>query len=242
MIEPINIEVDGWCIRISDKTPSTRDHKNPNKYNLETDNRICNYTNCENTFNIRRTSGLCDEHENHLHDLFLELNNSSGERITAPRHKDIIDALILWSSTRNFSLDGFFSELSFNILGNIPDVTSLAGDIIHESYADMPTLVEIYNPLTFIVQRYFPDDNSSSYQVLETKTGNMSAILLANIFVGLLICEESNRGDRWFYRNIVKNESKTEQLGAVMPLSYYAAKSFSWGVEVNKKVGHKLTL
>ncbi len=241
MIEPVDIIVDEWNIKISDNFPSTRNHKNPNRYNLDANNRSCNYLDCNNVINVRRTSGLCNQHTNHLHDLFLELD-TNGVSITPPRHKDIVDALILWSSTRNFSLDGFFSELSFNILGNIPDVTSLSGDIAHETYTNMSSLTDIYNPLRLIVQRYFPEDNSSSYQMLETRNGNMSAILLANTFVGLLICEEANRGDRWFCRNIIKDESKTEQLGAAMPLSYYAAKSFPWGVELNKKVAHKLTL
>ena len=241
MITPFHKPINGWSIDISDKFPSNRNHENTNKYNWLQNDRVCKYNGCTNTIRVNRLSGLCDIHKNHLHDLFLEVRNPTGLIITPPRHKDIIDALMLWASTRNFSLDAFFSELSFHILGNIPDVTSLSGDIILSTYPTIPTLTHIYHPLNLIIDKYFPADNTSSYQELYTSAGNMSAIFLANIFVGLLICEEANRGNRWFSRNIINDETKTDQLGAAMPLAYYAAKSFRWGVELNKNVAHKLT-
>ena len=243
MITPYTFPtIHDWSIRISDNNPSTRNHENPNKYNWQKNDRQCKYVDCAETFYRSRTSGLCDNHINHTHDLFLEVFDPNGNTITPPRHKDIIDALMKWASTRNFSLDNFFSELSFNILGNVPDVTSLSGDIVLENYPAMPTLSEIYQFIHPIIEKYFPSNNSSSYQELNTPPGNMPAILLANIFVGLLICEEANRGDRWFCRTIMKDEEQTKQLGAAMPLAYYASKTFHWGVELNKTVSHKLTL
>ena len=241
MIDPLTRTISDWTIQISDNHPSNRNHENPNKYNWQKDDRQCKYNGCTQSIRINRTSGVCDNHKNHLHDLFLEVFTPQGDLISPPRHKDIIDALILWASTRNFSLDSFFSELSFNILGNIPDISSLSEDIMLTGYPTMPTLNDIYHPLELIIEKYFPSSNTSSYQEFHLSSNQIPAILLAHIFVGLLICEESNRGDRWFCRNIMQDEMKVSQLGASMPLAYYAAKTFRWGVELNRATAHKLT-
>ena len=239
MIGSIERLVDGWRITISDNGILGRNKENPNKLNYQQSTRTCMYQNCNNTIRINRTSGLCDEHKKHQHDLLLKLENPNGAIVSVPSHQDIIDALMTWSLTRNFSLNTFFSNLSFNILGNIPDVSTLAGEVVHPRI-ELRTLEEIYTSLSPIIHTYFPEDNTSSYQNLSTSRTDISAIVLANVFVGLLICEESNRGDRWFCRNVMRNESKTSQLGAAMPIAYYAAKSFPWGVEMNKRTARNL--
>ena len=241
MILPYQVTIDGYIIKLSDNINSTRFQENPNKYNFNQSNTVCFIDGCPNTYMRTRTSGLCNFHRNHCHDLLLEVFDSNGYAHSVPAHKDIIDSLMNWAITRNFSLDSFFSKLSFNILGNIPDVTSLSGDIFYQRQITMPTLNDIFSSLLPIIHEFFPPNNSSSYQKLNTNGKNISAITLAYIIVGLLICEETNRGDRWFFRNIIGDESRTKILGAAMPLAYYATKTFQWGVEMPKRVSRNLT-
>ena len=233
MINPISRSIDNWRITINDNGIIGRNHINRNKLNHLKDDRTCKIVSCINHIRINRTSGLCDTHEAHEHDLYLELHDPSGTLINAPAHKDIIDALIDWSSTRNFGLLPFFSSLSFNTLGNVPDVSTLAGKVVHIGVT-LPTLDVIYDSLIEVINNFFPINNNSSYQTLETPRGEIPAIVLAFTFAGLLICEEANRGDRWFCRMVRKEESKTTQLGAAMPIAYFATRIFPWGVEMNK--------
>lgn len=242
MITPYEINIDNFIIRLSDNITDGRFQINPNKYNLDRNINICKINGCNGTFIRSRQSGLCNNHESHNHDLFLEVLNSVDRTpYSFPTHKEIIDALMEWSATRNFSLNNFFSKISFNVLGNIPDVTSLSGDVQYHDNIMIPTLENIFTSLLPIIYESFPLNNTSSYQKLNTNRGNISAISLAHIMVGLLICEEANRGDRWFFRNIIEDESKTSYLGAAMPLAYFATKTFPWGVEINKKVSRNLT-
>ncbi|WP_142786090.1 hypothetical protein [Changchengzhania lutea] len=231
MIITVNRPISGWEIRILDNGTAGRNKPNPNKLNFLANDRTCKIDGCSNPIRINRTSGLCDTHVEHEHDLLLELRNN-GILIGAPSHKDIIDALINWSSSRNFGLLPFFSSLSFNTLGNVPDVSTLAGKTVHTGIT--PTTIDlIFDELIKVINNFFPLNNNSSYQPLQTSKGEIPAIVLAFTFAGLLICEESNRGDRWFSRIIRKDESKTTQLGAAMPIAYFATRIFPWGVEMN---------
>lgn len=233
MINPVSKIVDGWTLTISDNGLAGRNHLNRNKINYLKNDRTCKIIGCVNQFRIDRSSGLCHLHTNHQHDLYLEVQNPLGTLVNAPAHKEIIDALIEWSLSRNFNLLPLFSSLSFNTLGNIPDVTSLSGDVIHAGVA-IPNLTNSFDSLLLVVNDFFPTNNNSSHQPLKTARGEIPAVVLAHIFTALLICEEANRGDRWFCRIVMRDESKTTQLGAAMPIAYFAAKSFPWGVEMNK--------
>jgi len=232
MINSINRSIANWVVTINDNGVNGRNHENKNKLNFLRDSRNCKIINCPNQIRINRTSGLCNNHTLHEHDLYLELHDPTGLMVNAPAHKDIIDALIKWSSTRNFGLLPFFSSLSFNTLGNVPDVSTLAGKVSHLGIT-LPTLSDIYDSLIEVINNFFPENNSSSHQPLMTSRGEIPAIVLAYTFAGLLICEEANRGDRWFSRVVRKDESMTTQLGAAMPIAYFATRIFPWGVEMN---------
>lgn len=241
MINPLIRTIDNWTINIIDNGTAGRNQTNPNKLNYLTNDRTCKIIGCSGVINIRRTSGLCDNHTMHQHDLLLNLANPAGSSVNVPMHKEIIDALILWSSTRNFGLLPFFSSLSFNTLGNVPDVTTLAGGVSHPGII-IPTIDYIYDSLIIVADNFFPRTNNSSYQPLETTNGKIPAIVLAHTFIGLLICEEANRGDRWFSRVVRGDESTSKALGAAMPIAYFATKIFPWGVEMSKYAARNLTL
>lgn len=223
----------GWSFNITDRQLAGRLHINPNKLNYEEINRNCQYQGCVNTFRINRRSGLCSAHERHQHDLLLELVDPANNHVNIPTHVEIINQLIKWSKTRNYDLVPLFSAFSFNILGNIPDVSTLAGEVTHVGY-NPPLLQILMDKAMGIVDDFFPDTNNSSYQPLETSKGNIPARILAITFAGLILCEEANRGDRWFWRQIKKDEKRTELLGGAMPIAYFAAISFPWGVEIGK--------
>jgi hypothetical protein len=240
MINTVTRRIDGWNLTISDNGLTGRNHINRNKLNYLANYRTCKIIGCGNQFRINRSSGLCNNHENHEHDLYLEVQDPLGVAVNAPAHKDIIDALIEWSSSRNFNLLPLFSCISFNTLGNVPDVSTLSGKVVHAGIV-VPTLDFVFDALLLVVDNFFPTSNNSSHQPLKTAKGNIPAVVLAHIFIGLLVCEEANRGDRWFSRLVRKDESKTTQLGAAMPIAYFAARSFPWGVEMNNSA-RKLTL
>jgi hypothetical protein len=223
----------GWSFTIIDKGVSGRPKFNPTKLNLRGLHKSCQYNECKAVIRSNRKSGLCDLHQSHAHDLLLKLRDPSNKQINIPSHIEIIDQLIKWAKTRNYDLTPLFSALSFAILGNIPDVSTLAGEIKHSNF-NPPSIQTLLDETILVVDRFFPESNNSSYQPLSTTKGSIPARILAMTFAGLILCEEANRGDRWFWRQICKDEAKTEFLGGAMPIAYYAAVSFPWGLEIGK--------
>lgn len=231
MIANINHNIANWKIIISDNGALNK--TNPNKIDYQGISRLCLFKGCDDPINIRRTSGLCDKHQYHQHDLLLSLIDPNGIAQNVPAHQDIIECLINWAKPRNYNLSAFFEKISFSILGNIPDVTSLANEVSYDN-VDIPNLGDIFNISISVAEKFFPIDNNSSYQPLSTRSGDIPIVVLAHIFIGLIVCEEANRGDRWHCRIIRNDETKTSQLGGVMPIAYYATRSFNWGIEMGK--------
>src|ERR1700712_3321282 len=89
--------ISGWSIKIIDKGTSGKNKFNPNKLNFDKIHRVCQHNICSNVIRINNTSGFCENHETHLHDLLLELHNPSHRRIDIPSHVDIINQLVNWS-------------------------------------------------------------------------------------------------------------------------------------------------
>ncbi len=176
---------------------------------------------------------MCDSHQFHNHDLLLSLEDPGGVSQNVPAHHDIIDSMIEWAKTRNYNLSAFFEKISFSILGNIPDVTSLANEVSYVNF-NVPNLVDVFKISIEVAEEFFPIANNSSFQPLTTRSGNIPIIVLAHIFIGLIVCEEANRGDRWHCRIIRGDENKTSQLGGVMPITYYSTRSFNWGIEMGQ--------
>lgn len=231
MIPTITHTIGNWTLTIADQ--GVLNKSNPNKLDYNSASRVCLFSGCTSVINIRRTSGLCDTHQIHQHDLLLSLTDSLGNPQNVPAHIDIIDCLIEWAKTRNFNLDKFFEDISFSILGNIPDVTSLANEVRYGAIP-IPNLNTVFNTSIEVAEKYFPESNNSSYQPLTTRTGDIPIIVLAHVFIGLIVCEEANRGDRWHCRVVRGDEKQTSQLGGVMPIAYYASKTFGWGIEMGK--------
>jgi hypothetical protein len=225
--------ISGWSFNVTDLGVTGRNKENPSKLNPVRAFNSCQHAGCATVINRRRTSGLCDIHEIHQHDILLELHAPGGALVNAPGHVDIVDQLILWARTRNYDLVPLFSDFSFNILGNVPDVSTLAGEVLHGTYVP-PSLQQLLDDAVAIVDRYFPDHNNGSYQPLHTNRGDIPARILAITFAALVVCEEANRGDRWFWRQMAKDETKTKFLGGAMPIGYFAARSFPWGIELGK--------
>ncbi|WP_420552910.1 hypothetical protein [Tenacibaculum aiptasiae] len=231
MISTINHSIANWTIIISDQ--GSLNKTNPNKLDFNSKSRHCLFKGCGNSINVRRTSGLCDTHKVHQHDLLLSLIDSKGTKLKTPTHKNIIESLINWATPRNYNLSAFFEKISFSILGNIPDVTSLANEITYNNI-DIPNLNTVFNSSISVAEEFFPSNNNSSYQILSNKNIDIPIIVLIHVFIGLIICEEANRGDRWHCRMIRLDEKKTSKLGGAMPIAYFAARSFNWGIEMGE--------
>lgn len=231
MIKSIKHKVANWEITITDQ--GVLNKKNPNKLDYESLSKTCLFKGCKDTIRINRTSGLCNKHEYHQHDLLLELKNPNGKNQKVPAHQEIIDCLIEWATSRNFNLTRFFEKISFSIIGNVPDVTSLANEVDYKGII-VPSLEDTFITSIAVAEDFFPKNNNSSYQTLTTRTGEIPIIVLAHIFIGLIVCEEANRGDRWHCRVVRGSEKKTTQLGGIMPIAYYAARTFNWGIELGK--------
>jgi hypothetical protein len=221
-----------WAIQISDT--GIRLKLNPCIYNSRSTLTNCQIKGCTGSFVKRRKSGLCDVHKTHTSDLFLDVLHS-GSVVSKPSHVEMIELLLDWAHSRNYRLEPFFESLSFNVLGNIPDVTTLDGMSPLSSRSNINlSIPSLFNSHALkVVDQFFPENNNASYQLLITKAKlEIPARILATVFASLVFCEEANRGDRWFYRTIVGDETKTKILGGAMPLAYFAARRFNWGVEM----------
>jgi hypothetical protein len=200
--------------------------KNLNRYNFDQKNAAC--VMCGKKISRMRMTGRCDGHDKHTADIVLTVSNIKG----LPSHQEIIEQLIEWARNNSFPIDQFFHDLSFSILGNIPDVTILDGNTPFFSAPTMSMQSLLHAHVIPVVDKHFLPTNTGSYQTLPTKKGKIPARILALILAGLMFCEEANRGDRWFCRNVMKDESKTSQLGGAMPIIFFAASRFPWGVNM----------
>lgn len=228
-----------WSIKIEGN--GIKRKLNPCKYPSPAPSRDCQIPHCKGTIRINSPSGLCSVHKTHTADLVLSVSHSGTLLVKVPTHAEMIEQLIDWAQTRNYKLEPFFESLSFNILGNIPDVSTLDGRtrLSSSSTTNLPLFYQKH--VLNVINQFFPSSNNASYQVLKTKisTGVIEEIparVLALIFASLVFCEEANRGDRWFYRTIVKDESRASLLGGAMPIAYFAARQFNWGVEMKQVI------
>jgi hypothetical protein len=218
-----------WAISLAGTGVKLKD--NLCKYNLDRNSKSCKIVGCTEVIRINRSNGLCDKHQKHTNDLVLEVLEA-GATTAFPIHGEIIEQLIEWAQSRNYRLEPFFEGLGFSILGNIPDVSTLDGMTPLSSSFNL-LLSPLFNDhILNIVDRFFPSSNNASYQLLRTNKGSFPARILAIIFASLVFCEEANRGDRWFYRTVIKDETQTAFLGGAMPIAYFAARRFNWGVEM----------
>ncbi|MEZ0233091.1 MAG: hypothetical protein ACAH12_09650 [Methylophilaceae bacterium] len=224
-----------WKVSLSSN--GKRKHKNLSKYNLDRSSNKCRIVGCINTFKTRgRMTGVCDVHKKHTSDLILTVSHSASIE-SLPGHIEIIEKLLEWSKSTNSPIDRFIEKLIKSIIGNIPEISTLAGmtPLSLEVNIDLKSLFEKH--VVKVVDEFFEPDNLVSYLPLTTKKGTFPARILALALASLMFCEEANRGDRWFYRHILKDESKTTKLGGAMTVAYYAARQFKWGMDMQKPLG-----
>lgn len=223
-----------WTIKVVENLSAKRTlHENWNILNENRTSKICLFKGCSTILHSSNKRGLCQIHKIHQHTLVTELISNNVNFL--PVHLDIVDYLIEWSSRskRAINLQYIFIDIANNILGNIPDVTTLAGETTHNGIS-IPTLKSLINNISLLVDKHLPDSDSASYELVSTDKGQIPAKTLLLTFSCLMLCEEANRGDRWFNKVVRKNESLTQMLGGAMPIGYYAAKSFPWGIIMSK--------
>lgn len=218
-----------WFHSIELQIPAGKSHPNPNKHNHDQQDSSCKVVGCTNIINKRKMSGLCKAHESSVSDLYLKLYNGTTLH-TAPRHLDIIDHLIQWSRDNEAfgRLNHFVHQLSFEICGNIPDVNILSNQI--RGYSESTDAIQkCIDKCLIEVEKYLPKENLNSYSIIETKSYRIPVRSLATTFSLLVLCEEANRGDRWFSLKYLGGANKATSNGGLMPLMYYAIRTFGIG-------------
>lgn len=231
LIPEYSYNIGDWDIKISDSGGLNK--KKPNKLDFNKLTRECLFIGCNEVIRINRTSGLCNLHEFHQHDLLLEVSQDTGTVLFKPVHKEVIDSMMAWAKPLGYNLTPFFEKISTTIPGNVPDVTSLANDVYYPDHV-IPHFKDVYLKSIKDLTLYFPNDESSLNQNVNFHSDIVSITTLSHILIGLIICEEANRGDRWHCKHIRNDEGLTTKLGGIMPIAYYATKSFNWGIEMGK--------
>ena len=229
-IKRIVYPIQGCEIEISDVGQNPK--PNPNKYDFNQTSRVCLYKNCNKKISKSRKSGLCNEHQTHQHDLLLTLKPKDQNSIR-PVHTEVIDDLVEWERIENFDLCHFIEDIKHRIIGNIPDVTSLASEVTYKS-VKVPSLMNVFDSAVKVVQKHFSNQKELSSKIVSTKNGDIPIIVLATVFVGLIVCEEANRGDRWHCTFVRKDCRQIKNSGGMMPLMYYSSKKFTHDIEMGK--------
>ena len=213
---------------------------NPNKYNWNQNSRQCHIAGCDNTFNRTRKSGLCNTHVLHTADLLLEVRKTGTDFGNPPAHFDILDKLLEWATTRHIHLETYVNRIAIKILGNIPDITILDGQ--HKNHLPTPlSIQDLVNTCVMpeIEALFSQSEQSWSSQTYTIRGTAYPVRILFIIFAGLMLCEESNRGDRWLYKHVLNMEDKVSQLGGAMPLTYLASRRYDWPITIGPNLLRK---
>lgn len=229
--DKIVLEEDGFKVELSNH--GNKFMFNPNPQNLEGKEVKCFV--CGKT--TTTIYGLCTEHNNakgrkeikHNADWFGRIipkgyNREDSQNDILP-HYQITEILIKWMGSneeRKKLMDEFVDDILKNIVGNIPDASTLQKNI-DGKMKDVMTADDLIMLVNRLVDKHFP---KARYENVRLNGGNFKGKSLANIPIrtvaSLLIlawgCEESNRGDAWFCK-VKGRESKYGN--AYMPSVYY---------------------
>jgi hypothetical protein len=152
------------------------------------------------------------------------LKYPNGEVEKAPPHYKITEWLISWAKNKMgesgfLKLDQFFNELLENVVGKIPDATTLQ-ECVESNIKDsrIPRPEKIVEMVRGLVDKHFPLEEFSDVAVGENKVPiRIAAALVAIAYV----CEESNRGDLWWFNFHKPKYGKPKRGSAYMPFVYY---------------------
>ena len=199
---------------------------------------------CECSKNTTSRYGVCGEHRKqekhkwmiHKKDWLARIipPGSSREQFltNAPSFYDLTDILIKWAKSdvkKQERLDGFFFDIIDKIPGEIPDSTSLQ-DALEKKETGIIKPEEIILQIQETVDKHFPPMQFKGVFVENFKIKINHKRIPLRIIAALLqlayICEEANRGDRWYKTRIGKPED-SRRAGCFMSAGHYLYRRYT---------------
>ena len=239
--------IDGWRIIIDDS--GTIFKKNVARYGEYEKPNTCVFKDCVTKRKV--ISGRCHKHQNHRYDAILKLTTPSNIILKPPSHGTIVKKLTDTCTDNEINIDKFYKFILPKVLGKIPDMTSHSRETILPKLKSGRSPIVKNHKVTFpriisCAEKYFSNKNYKEFEITfgrkktDRITETITTRVLACIFSGLILCEETNRGDRWFCNKVLENANLTTQLGGIMPLRGYAATQYSWKVPLPRTVLNKI--
>jgi hypothetical protein len=191
----------------------------------------------------RARSGVCTTHNTehqwmlHKRDWLARIIPPGGTRdeylTNAPGFGDLSESLIRWAGEDRKKidrLDEFFFEAIDAIPGEIPDSTSL-----QKGFEGIePNILSPQDIITMTlktVNRYFPKnefmaEETENIEIVAGITKKIPLRLVASLLFLGYVCEEANRGDRWYKTKNGTPES-IMYAGCFMSAGYYLYRRFT---------------
>jgi hypothetical protein len=218
------ISEDGFAVVLSNKGEKIKENPNPLNYEgKEVECLFCGKI----TTSIYAVCGSCRKKKMkilHERDWLGMLVYPDGRVERAPPHYKITEWLIDWGKSakdenRLIKLDEFFLDLLKKVVGKIPDATTLQkkvrGEIKDSRILHPDQIVEMTKSM---VDEHFPLREFAGVLVGKEKVPiRVAAALVAIAY----ICEESNRGDFWWFNFYRPKYGKPKRGSAYMPFVYY---------------------
>ena len=148
---------------------------------------------------------------------------SSGRRIVAPDHAGTTEVLMSWigaDEAKGGLVDDFLHEVLHKIVvGVVKDSTTM--QLEYESGMDAPG--EVISSIGRVVEKYLGDvDYTVDWpRDVEGDFKNVPVKLVATMLALGFAAEEANRGDFWFFKNVVGEPEKAHYASAYMSSVYY---------------------
>ncbi len=247
--DKIVIEEGGFVVELSNRGGKKK--FNPNPVNYKKDSVRCRYEGCNET--TRNLMALCSEHKkskiSHTKDWLGRVIPPGYGReqclTDAPAHSVITEMLIKWmgdDKDRRTRMDHFISDILEEVVGKIPDATTLQENLDGNMKGIMipDDLVRLAHGL---VDTHFPFEE---FKDIELQGPNYKGKRLADIPIRVVaallviafICEESNRGDLWFCSRYRKPEN-SKYASAYMPSVYYFLRRYTKANEKQARMSLK---
>lgn len=148
---------------------------------------------------------------------------SSGRRIVAPDHAGTTEVLMSWireDENKGGRIDDFLHDVLHNVVvGIIRDSTTM--QLEYESGMDTPG--EVISSIERVVEKHLSDieDKVDWPRDVEGVFKGVPVRLVATMLALGFAAEESNRGDFWFFKNVLGTPEKAHYASAYMSSVYY---------------------